>query len=112
MNHIFKKQLRNFLFVFFDDLLIYSRTWEEHLEHLEEFSSIMEEKSLYAKDSKCGFGMTEILYLGHMVSSHGVHLHRDKIQAILDWKTPKNLSHLRDLFGICSYCMWFVKGFS
>jgi hypothetical protein len=65
MNHIFKKQLKKF----FDDLLIYIRTWEENLEHLDEILSIMEDRSLYAKESKCKFDMTEIIYLGHVVSA-------------------------------------------
>jgi hypothetical protein len=76
MNHIFRKQLWKFLLVFFYDLLIYSKTWEEHLAHLEEILSIMDEQSLYAKESKCEFGMTKILYLGHMVSAQGVQVHR------------------------------------
>jgi hypothetical protein len=112
MNHIFKKQLRKFLLVFFDDLLIYSKTWEEHLRHLEEILSIMEDQSLYAKESKCEFGMTKIMYLGHVVSAQGVQVHREKIQAILDWPPPKNISHLHGFFGICSYYRRFVKGFS
>jgi hypothetical protein len=72
MNHIFRKQLQKSLLVFFNDLLIYSRTREERLTHLEEILSIMEEQSLYAKESKCEFRMTEILYLGHVVSTQGV----------------------------------------
>ena len=83
MNRIFNKQLRKYLLVFFDDL-IYSRTWEEHLKHLNEVLSIMEEQSLFAKQSKCEFGMTEMLYLGHVVSKYGVQVHQEKIQAILD----------------------------
>jgi hypothetical protein len=98
--------------VFFDDLLIYSKTWEEHLRHLEEILSIMEEQSLYAKESKCEFGMTKILYLGHVVSAQGVRAHREKIPAILDWPLLKNISHLRGFFKICSYYMRFVKGVS
>jgi hypothetical protein len=100
MNHIFNKQLRKFLFKFFDDILIYSRTWEEHLEHLDEILSIMEEQSLYAKESKCEFGMTYILYLGHVVSAQGIQVYREKIQSILDWRPPKNLTHLCGFFGI------------
>ena len=67
---------------------------------------------MYAKESKCEFGMTKILYLGHVVSAQGIQVHREKIQAILDWPPPKNLTHLRGFFGICSYCMRFVKEFS
>jgi hypothetical protein len=106
MNHIFNKQLRKFLLVFFDDLLIYNRTWEEHLEHLDEILSIMEDQSLYAKESKCEFDMTNILYLGHVISALGVQVHREKIQAILDWPPPKNLTQLHGFFGICNY--WTV----
>jgi hypothetical protein len=58
MNHVFNKQLRKHLLVFFDDLLIYNKTWEEHLQHVDQIVSIMEEQSLYAKESKCEFGMT------------------------------------------------------
>jgi hypothetical protein len=72
MNHIFRGQLRKYLLVFFDDILIYSRTWEEHLAHLDEVLSIMQSQSLYAKESKCEFGMREILYLGHIISEQGV----------------------------------------
>jgi hypothetical protein len=112
MNHLFRKQLQKILLVFFDDLLIYSRTWEEHLGHLEEILRIMEEQSLYAKESKCEFEMTEVLYLGHVVNAQGVQVHMEKIQAILDWPPPKNITHLHDFFGICSYYKQFVKGFS
>ena len=72
MNHIFKGQLRKYLLVFFDDILIYSKTWDEHLAHLGEVLDIMQAQSLYAKESKCEFGMRELLYLGHIISEKGV----------------------------------------
>jgi hypothetical protein len=112
MNHVFNKQLRKFLLVFFDDLLIYSKTWEDHLKHVDKILSIMEEQSLYAKESKCEFGMTEVLYLGHIIGEKGVQVHQEKIQAILDWPTPKTLTELKGFLGICSYYRRFVKGFS
>jgi hypothetical protein len=68
MNHIFRGQLRKFLLVFFDDILIYNKTWDEHLAHLEEVLGIMKAQSLYAKESKCEFGMRELLYLGHIIN--------------------------------------------
>ena len=94
MKRIFNKQLRKYLLVFFDDLLIYSRTWEEHLKHLNEVLSIMEEQPLFSKQSKCEFGMTEILYLGHVISQYGVQVHQEKIEAILDWPPLKSLMDL------------------
>jgi hypothetical protein len=103
--------LRKFILVFFDDLLIYRRTWEDHLRHVDEILSIMEEWSLYAKESKCEFGMTEVLYLGHIIGEKGVHVHQGKIQAILDWPTPKTLTELKGFLGICIYYRMFFKGF-
>lgn len=59
MNRIFSKQLRKFVLMLFDDILIFSRSWEEHLRHLDEVLSILESESLFAKESKCEFGMIE-----------------------------------------------------
>jgi hypothetical protein len=112
MNHVFKKKLRKYLLVFFDDLLIYSRTWEEHIQHVEQILAIMEGKSMYAKESKCEFGMTEVLYLGHIIGVKGVQVHQEKIQAILDQPTSKTLTKLKGFLGIFCYYRRFVKGFS
>jgi hypothetical protein len=112
MNHIFRDQLRKLVLVFFDDILIYSRSWKEHMRHLDELLSIMEAQSLYAKESKCMFSMTKIIYLGHIISAKGVQVHQEKIRAILDWPTPKNVTELRSFFGLCSYYRKFVQGFS
>ena len=77
--------------MFFDDILIYNKTWEEHLRHLDEVLVILEEQSLYAKMSKCEFGMQEMLYLGHVISANGVQVHMEKL-VILYWPTPKNVT--------------------
>jgi hypothetical protein len=111
MNRIFKGELRKYLLVFFNDILIYNRTWDEHLAHLEEVLDIMQAQSLYAKESKCEFGMRELLYLGYISSEQGVQVHQEKIRVILDWTTPKNLTELRGFFGLCSYYKRFVRGF-
>jgi hypothetical protein len=108
MNYVFNKKLRKFLLVFFDDLLIYKKTWEEQLQHVEQILAIMEGKSLYAKESKCEFGMTEVLYLGHIIGVKGVQVHQENIQAILDWPTPRTLTELKGFLGICCYYMRFV----
>ena len=112
MNHTFRAQLRKFLLVFFDDILIYSKTWEEHLKHLDEALSILEEHSLYAKMSKCEFGMKEMLYLGHIINAEGVQVDMEKIRAIRDWPVPKTVTELRGFLGLCTYYRRYVKGFS
>jgi hypothetical protein len=72
---MFNKNLQKFLLVLFDDILIYSKTWEEHLKNLDEVLGILEDQQLYAKESKCEFGMTEMPYLGHIIEENGVQVH-------------------------------------
>ena len=83
-----------------------------HLRHLDEVLRIMESQSLFSKRSKCKFRMTQILYLGHIISVEGVQVHQEKIQPILDWLPPKMLSNLHEFHGLCSYYKRFVKKFS
>jgi hypothetical protein len=80
--------------VFFDDIIIYSKTWREHLGHMDEILTIMEEGSLFTKEEKCDFGLNEILYLGHIIGVEGVKVHQEKIQAILDFPTPRSITEL------------------
>eukprot|EP00253_Pinus_taeda_P033707 PITA_33707 len=112
MNHIFCSHLRKFVLVFFDDILIYNRTWEEHLQHIETVLHILQEQQFYAKLSKCEFGLTEMLYLGHIIGVDGVRVHEEKIRAIREWPEPRNVTELRGFIGICTYYQKFVKGFS
>jgi hypothetical protein len=72
----------------------------------------LQAQSLYVKESKCEFGMRELLYLGHIISEQGVHVHQENIRAILDWPTPKNLTEQKGFFGLYSYYRRFVRGFS
>ena len=62
--------------------------------------------------SKCEFGMKEMLYLGHIISTEGVQIHMEKIRAILDWPTPKTVTELKGFLGVCTYYRRYVKGFS
>ena len=96
----------------FDDILIYSHTWEEHLQHLETVLHILKDQQFNSKLSKCEFGLTEMLYLGHIIGAEGVRVHEEKIQAIRDWLEPRNVTKLRVFVGICTYYWKFVKGFS
>ena len=88
MNSIFKPFLRKFVLVFCDDILIYSRSWKDHVQHVYRVLKLLQEKKLYAKTSKCFFGVQEVKYLGHIVSHEGVKVDPNKIKAIKEWKFP------------------------
>ena len=85
MNSIFKPFLRNFVLVFFDDILIYNKSWKDHVQHVDRLLKLLEEKESYAKASKCFFGVLEMEYLGHIVSHEGVKENPNKIKAIKEW---------------------------
>ncbi|CAM8979757.1 unnamed protein product [Rhodiola kirilowii] len=82
MNHVFQSIAQKFLLVFFDDILVYSSNWEDHLQHLELVFSILRQQQLYLKPSKCTFGATLIDYLGHFISAEGVRSDPSKIKAV------------------------------
>lgn len=82
MNKLFHPYLRKFVLVFFDNILIYSKTWKEYLKNLEEVLFVLDKNQFYAKLSKCTFGKKEDEYLGHVISKEGVKLDPNKIKAI------------------------------
>ena len=94
MNKIFQQYLDQFIIVFIDDILVYSKNREEHNLHLKLALQILREKQLYAKFSKCEFWMEEIAFLGHVVSKHGVQLDSSKIKAIIEWESPKSVKEI------------------
>lgn len=109
MNTVFRPYLRRFVLVFFDDILIYSKDWESHLQHLRCVLETMKEHRLYAKISKCSFGQERIEYLGHVVSAQGVEMYPSKISAIVDWPIPKTVKLLRGFLGLTGYYRRFIK---
>lgn len=111
MNQIFGKLLRKCVLVFFDDILIYSRDLREHEQHLRIVLNILRSHKLFAKRSKCTFAVGSIEYLGHIVSGEGVATKPSKIQDVLDWPVPKNVSKLRGFLGLTRYYRRFVKGY-
>jgi hypothetical protein len=112
MNQIFQHALRKFVLVFFDDILVYSTTWKEHLQHLESVLQVLQQNTLYVKLSKCAFGVEEIEYLGHVVSGKGVAMEATKVEAVNNWPTPKNLKQLRGFLGLTGYYRRFIKSYA
>ena len=112
MNRIFRPFLDQFVVVFIDDILVYSKNKEEHDSHLRTILQTLWEKQLYAKFSKCEFWLTEVAFLGHIVSAEGIHVDDSKITTILGWKPPRNVTEVRSFLGLAGYYRRFVEGFS
>ncbi|GKA14923.1 putative mitochondrial protein [Tanacetum coccineum] len=112
MNEVFKYFLRKFTLVFFDDILIYSKSLKEHVEHLRAVLEVMRKHQLYAKLSKCVFGTRQVEYLGHVISTMGVSTDPSKIKAMEDWCVPRNVKQLRDFFGLTGYYKMFIKAYA
>ncbi|GKC55290.1 ty3-gypsy retrotransposon protein, partial [Tanacetum coccineum] len=111
MNKVFKSYLRKFILVFFDDILVYSRSVEEHEVHLRTVLQILREQKLYANRKKCSFAQEQIEYLGHVVTRDGVAADPSKVKAMLEWPVPKSIRELRGFLGLTGYCRKFVKGY-
>ena len=94
MNKIFQPYLDQFVIVFIDDILIYSGSKEDHEEHLRVVLQIMRENLLYAKFSKCQFWLDNVAFLGHVISAEGVSDDPQKIEAIVNWKPPMNVTEI------------------
>jgi hypothetical protein len=112
MNGVFRTFLDKFVIIFLDDILVYSKTVEEHEKHLRQVLQCLRENQLFANLEKCEFFQTEVKYLGHVISGEGIAVDPAKIQAIVEWPTPTNVSEVRSFMGLAGYYRRFVQGFS
>lgn len=111
MNEVFVDYLRKFILVFFDDILVYNKSWQDHIKHLEATLKKLVQHELFAKREKCTFALNKIYYLGHIFSAEGVSMDREKIEAILDWPIPKTIKQIRGFLGVAGYYRKFIKNF-
>nr|GEY35536.1 retrotransposon-related protein [Tanacetum cinerariifolium] len=91
MNDLFRPLLRRFILVFFDDILIYSQDMEQYVLHLEQTLKLLHDNHFFVKFSKCCFGQTKVLFLGHVITSEGVQVEQDKILVVQSWPIPSNV---------------------
>ncbi|XP_062093969.1 uncharacterized mitochondrial protein AtMg00860-like [Humulus lupulus] len=112
MSRVSKEYLDQFVIVFIDDILVYSKTEEEHEEHLRLTLQQLREHQLYAKYKKCEFLLSEVGFLGHIVTAGGVKVDPAKIVAVKEWPRPKNASEVISFLSLAGYYRRFVEGFS
>ena len=112
MNNVFMEYLDKFVVVFIDDILIYSKTEEEHEEHLRLVLQKLREHQLYAKSSKCDFWLKEVSFLDHVISNGGVAVSPKNVADVLKWSPPQSVGEIRSFLGMSRYYRRFIEGFS
>jgi hypothetical protein len=112
MNSVFMPELDKFVMVFIDDILIYSRSMEEHEEHLRIVLQCLCDHQLYVKFSKCEFWIKEVPFLGHVVSPEGIAVDPSKVKEVLEGKPPITVSEVRSFLGLAGYYRRFIPNFS
>ncbi|GJS70011.1 putative reverse transcriptase domain-containing protein [Tanacetum coccineum] len=112
MNRVCKPYLDKFVIVFIDDILIYSKSKQEHEEHLKIILELLKKEELYAKFSKCEFWIPKVQFLGHVIDNKGIHVDPAKIESVKDWASPKTPTEIRQFLGLAGYYRRFIEGFS
>ena len=112
MNETFRDMLDKSVLAFLDDILVFSRTKQEHIQHLREVLMRLRAQKLYAKLSKCEFARDEVQFLGYRIGAKGLAVSPDKVDAVRAWPTPKNVHDVRAFLGLAGFYRRFVKNFS
>ncbi|XP_068636094.1 uncharacterized mitochondrial protein AtMg00860-like [Aristolochia californica] len=109
MNEVFRPFLRKYVLVFFDDILVYSKTWADHLRQLRQVFTLLRAHHLFLNHSKCDIGTSKVAYLGHVISASGVKPDYRKIQAVIDWPMPQLVTALKGFLGLTGYYRKFIR---
>ncbi|RDX75477.1 Retrovirus-related Pol polyprotein from transposon 17.6, partial [Mucuna pruriens] len=112
MNHVLCSFIGKFVVVYFDDILIYSKTLDEHVEHLHVVLNVLRENKLYGNLKKYLFCLESVVFLGFVVSLKGISVDEGKVKEIREWSTPKKANEVRSFHGLASFYRRFVKNFS
>ena len=112
MNQIFSKYLNKSVLIYLDDILIFSKTPEDHLDKLRYVFETCRANSLSLKTNKCHFFLQELKFLGHIISKDGIKPDPDKVKAVSEWSTLKTQSDVRSFLGLTTYFKRFIKGYA
>lgn len=111
MNQIFMSFLRRFVLVFFNDILVYSKDWEQRLRHLASVLHILRENQFKVNQKKCAFGRQQVEYLGHIISIHGVAADPQKVRSVVDWPIPRNMKGVKGFLGLTGCYHRFIANY-
>ena len=112
MNDVLQPFIDDFVIVYLDDILVFSKTWEEHLKHGKQTLDVLKRENLYVKLSKCEFGKTSLNYLGHIVGGGELKIDPSKVEVIVNWPKPKFATEVRSFLGAIQYWRKFIANFS
>ena len=112
MNRVICPYLDQFVIVFIDDILVYSRSELEHERHLGLVFQTLRQYQLYAKFNKCEFWLSRVGFLGHVVSADGIYVYPQKVEAVASWEQPTTVTEVRSFLGLEGYYRIFIEGFS
>jgi hypothetical protein len=112
MNRVFQPYLDKFVVIFIDDILVYSKSYAEHEQHLGQTLQILMSRQLYAKLDKYDFWLKEVTFLGHVVSSKGIFMNPQKVEVVVRWERPTTVTEIRSFLGLAGYYRRFIEGFS
>lgn len=112
MNTVFFSLLDKGVVIYLDDILIYSKTVEEHQHLLNEVFKLLNQYKLYVKAEKCALFLESVEFLGHTISGQGLHVEQGKISAVKDWPEPTNITQVQSFLGLCNYYRKFILRFS
>ena len=112
MNQVLKPFIEKFVVIYFDDILIYSKTEAAHYNHVWEVLVVLQANELYINLKKCSFLTDKLLFLGYVVNADGIHVDEDKVHAVREWPTPKTVSDVWCFHGLATFYRRFIRDFS
>jgi hypothetical protein len=112
INEVLQEHLHLFVIAYLDDILIFSRNEQEHVEHVSQVLEKLQDANIKLKLKKCEFHVQETEFLGHWISTEGIHMDQNKIKAIIEWPQPKNVKEVQQFIGLVNYYQQFITGYA